>query len=45
MQSINNSSPSVDEPHELELFIARTFTNVGNATPRGYPLQLDGYTE
>ena len=42
---IMDSSPSVDEPHELELLIARVFTNVGNATPRTYPLQLDGYNE
>jgi hypothetical protein len=36
---------TVIEPHELELLTARNFTNVGNATPRGYSLQLDGFSE
>ncbi|MEK6921417.1 MAG: hypothetical protein AABX82_06020 [Nanoarchaeota archaeon] len=43
---IMDQSPTVDEPHELELLVAGTLNNVGYESPRGEPINLfNGYTE
>ncbi|MEK6922165.1 MAG: Ig domain-containing protein, partial [Nanoarchaeota archaeon] len=43
---IMDSSPTVDEPHELELLIARVYNNIGAESPAGGRVDLyNGYTE
>lgn len=43
---IMNSWPSVDEPHELELLLARVYNNIGALNPTGTNVDLyNGYLE
>ncbi len=40
---IMDQSPTVNEPHELELLTTRIINNIGNENPRSYPINLFGY--
>jgi len=46
LQYLNVLVGSAEPPNELELLVARIVNNIGNATPRGYPLDVyNGYLE